>query len=271
MTQEHNGSGVAVVTGSASGVGLATVARLRARGVDVIGVDLAETPDEGGPGRLIPLLADVADSATWEQVLARAERELGAAPTTLVLNAARLVIGTVVTLTEEDWDAVLDVNVRGAARALRTLLPPMARSGGGSVVFVASVDGLVAEQNLAAYCTSKGALLQLMRAVALDHAREGIRSNAVCPGAIDTPFFRRHVVAAPDPAEFLRQKTERHPLGRLLSSGDVADAVDFLASDRARGITGAALTVDAGLTTGFDFYPDQASGATAAAGEAIAS
>ncbi len=246
----------AIVTGSASGVGLASVARLRARGLDVVGVDLDPTPDEGGAGKLTSVTGSVAEQATWDEVAALCAEDR--APAALVLNAGRLIVGPVTGLTDDDWHAVFDVNVFGAVKALRTVLPLMGRAGGGAVVFVASTDGFLGEQNLAAYCASKGAVLQLMRSVALDYARQGIRANAIAPGSIDTPFFRRHVDAAPDPQEFLAQKTDRHPAGRLLEGDDVAQVVDFLASPAAIGMTGSVVTVDGGLTACFDYYPEQA-------------
>lgn len=171
----------------------------------------------------------------------------------LVLNAARLAIGTVLELDEDDLSSVLDTNVLGAFRGLRACLPTMLEGGGGSIVAVASTDAVYAEQRLAAYCASKGALLQLIRSVAVDFGPNGIRANAICPGAIDTPFFRRHVDAAPDPSAFLRQKIARHPSGRLLQADDVANAVCFLLDEKSIGFNGAALMIDGGLTAAFDF------------------
>lgn len=252
---------VGVVTGSSSGVGAATAARFLARGVDVIGVDIVGA-EEGihdmGPGRYIHFTADAGAAEVWPEVLAASNDNFGAAPTLAVFCAAYLAIGSVVSLDEDAWSKVFHVNVFGPARALKVLIPEMTKLGGGAIVFVNSSDGVVAEQNLAAYCASKGAALQLMRAVAIDHARQNIRSNAVCPGSIETPFFMRHVAAAPDPAAFLHDKTDRHPLGTLMQPDQVAATIDFLASSAASGVTGAALAVDGGLTTTFDFYPVQA-------------
>ena len=120
---------------------------------------------------------------------------------------------------------------------------------------VASTAAMYAEQSLAAYSASKGALLQLIRSVAVDFARKGIRANAVCPGAIDTPFFRQHVDAAADPDAFLHRKIERHPAGRILRPDDVAEAIWFLLSEHSIGMNGACVMVDGGLTATFDFIP----------------
>ncbi len=252
---------IAIVAGSSSGVGAATVSRMLNRGVRVLGIDrsdaIPELPAELAD-RYRHLVADVGREHTWHVALKQVRDQYGADPNAVVFCAAVLVIGSVVTLEEDDWQSVFDTNVFGPARALKHVIPRMAARGGGSVVFVNSSDGLVAEQNLAAYCASKGAGLQLMRAVALDHARQGIRANAVCPGSIRTPFFMRHVDAAPDPEAFLAAKTARHPAGRLLEPDDVAAVIDFLASPTSLGVTGAAVPVDGGLTAAFDFYVDQA-------------
>jgi NAD(P)-dependent dehydrogenase (short-subunit alcohol dehydrogenase family) len=243
---------VAIVTGGASGVGRATVDVLAARGVEIVAIDRAWPEDADDVGRgARRITGDVCDDATWRAAV-DAAAELGDL-SMLVINAARLVVGTVLEVDDDALRSVFEVNVFAAARALRACLPVMIEGGGGSVVAVASTDAMFAEQGLAAYCASKGALLQLVRCVAVDHARQGIRANVVCPGAIDTPFFRQHVDAAPDPAAFLRQKTERHPSGRILQPGDVAEVIGFLLSDAAVGMNGTPVMIDGALTTTFDF------------------
>lgn len=128
----------------------------------------------------------------------------------------------------------------------------MVEASGGSVVTVASVDAFMAEQGLAAYCSSKGPLQQLTKCVAMDHARQNVRANCVAPGVIDTPFFRRHLETASDPEHFLRVREQRNPPGRLLQPDEFAATVEFAALD-ATGMTGSTLTVDAGLSASFDF------------------
>ncbi len=240
---------IAIVTGANSGVGRETVRLLREAGDVVIGVDLHwDDPVD----KTECVQGDVRDPATWDEALACADR-YGSAPTKLVLNAGLLVVGPLLDLTMSQIREVFDVNVFAVALGLQKCLPAMIDGGGGSVVAVASVDAFLVEQGLAAYCSSKGALLQLVRSVALDYARSAIRANCVCPGAIDTPFFQRHVTAAPDPEQFLREKTERHPAGRILAPADVAAVVEFLLDPRAIGMTGSTVTVDGGLTSTFDF------------------
>lgn len=244
---------LAVVTGAASGVGQQVVRQLLARDCVVIGVDRFWPMDSTLP-HLIQVTGSVELSATWTQVAAL----IGTLPdcelSMLVINAAKLVIGGLLEISDEDFSESINVNVIGAVKALRICLPLMIKSGKGSVVAVASTDAVFAEQDLAAYCTSKGALLQLIRSVAVDYGREGIRANAVCPGAINTPFFRQHVDAAVDPVSFLREKTERHPSGRILQPQDVASAIVYLLSDGAIGISGTHVMIDGGLTATFDYH-----------------
>lgn len=244
----------AVVTGAASGIGAATVERFLAEGRTVVGVDLADPPADA-PRDVAWVSGDVSRPETWDRVLAVATEAFSELPEALVLNAARHVVGTILETSPEQWAGVFDVNVMGAYHGIRACLPGMQERRDGAIVTVASVDAFQAEQAFVAYCASKGALLQLTRAVALDHAREGIRANCVCPGVTDTPFFRGHLHAADDPDGWLAERVARQPLGRLLAPDDVAAVVAFLASDDASGVVGAMTVVDAGLSTGFDFRP----------------
>jgi NAD(P)-dependent dehydrogenase (short-subunit alcohol dehydrogenase family) len=249
---------VAIVTGASSGVGLKVAEELLDQGMTVIGISLSWPEDLKFPA-LIQITSDVAEKDTWIDVDRLLAKMSDLQLTKLVINAAKLVVGPLLDISEQSIDESFEVNVKGAIMALRTCAPRMIANGRGAVVIVASTDALFAEQNLAAYCTSKGALIQLMRSFAVDYAPHGIRTNAVCPGAIYTPFFMQHVEAADDPAAFLQSKIDRHPSGRILQPEDVASAVTFLLSEGARGINGASLTVDGGLTTTFDFHPSRPS------------
>ena len=157
------------------------------------------------------MTGDVVDDSTWSTALNLADR-LGR-PSMLVLNAATLVVGTVLEVTTEQFRAVMEVNVLAAVKGLQAVLPSMLSHGRGSIVGVASTNALYAEQALASYNSSKGALLQLIRSVAVDFARAGVRANAVCPGAIDTPFLRQHVDAAPDPKRSFARRPADSPVG----------------------------------------------------------
>jgi NAD(P)-dependent dehydrogenase (short-subunit alcohol dehydrogenase family) len=250
---------VVFITGSASGVGEASALRLMDRGVKVFGFDISPASERLSANPAYSHhQGDAGNLDLWDQALRDSKAAYGCAPSAVVFCAARLIIGSTVTLEEQDWKAIFETNLFGPVRALKRVIPLMTVQGGGSIVFINSSDGLVAEQNLAAYCASKGAGLQLMRALAIDHARQGIRANAICPGSIETPFFMRHVHAAPDPEAFLAAKTGRHPLGRLMQPVDIAALVDFLASQNSAGITGTSIPVDGGLVAAFDFYQDQA-------------
>lgn len=176
-------------------------------------------------------------------------------PSVLVLNAGKLALGNVLETSLEQFRAVMEVNVYGAVLGMQACLPHMIEVGSGVIVVVASVNGLFAEQNLAAYNTSKGALVQLVRSTAVDHARSGVRINAVCPTSIDTPFLRRHVNSTADPEGFWREMEERHPTGSVLTPDQVASAVLFLASDQSVGITGSTLVIDCELTASPTYDP----------------
>lgn len=244
---------VAVVTGSSSGVGAATVARLRGRGLSVVGIDVqAPAADLAPDPESVFVHGSVAQTSVWEEVRSTSRARFEADPTVVVFAAAVLRTGSILELSEDEWQGHFDVNVNGVFRGLRALLPAMLKTGESSIVTVASVDAYMAEQGLAGYCSSKGALLQLTRCLAVDHARQGVRANCVAPGVIDTPFFRRHLDTASDPEAFLHVREQRNPLGRLLQADEVAATVEFAALD-AVGMTGSVLTVDAGLSASFDF------------------
>lgn len=247
---------LALVTGAASGVGLVTTRRLRGQGARVIGVDLQGQPESlVGDDGIVWIRGDVSQRETWQRALAAAESTFTIAPQVLVLNAARLAIGNVLDTSVETFRDLMEVNVYGAVLGMQACLPSMMRSGHGSIVVVASVNGLFAEQDLAAYNTTKGALVQLVRSTAVDHARSGVRINAVCPTSIDTPFLRRHVDSTPDPEAFWREMAARHPTGSILTPDDVASAILFLASSESAGITGTTLVVDGGLTASPTYTP----------------
>lgn len=204
---------VVVVTGAASGIGLETARLLQARGTEVIGVDLSWS--EVPPG-LLTVTGDVADPETWRGA-ARMIREMRATVGSLVLAAACLDVGTILTLDESKWRRMIEVNLFGVIRPIATFLPGMIERGGGSIVIVGSIDSYSAEQGLIGYCASKGAVLQVSRTLALDHARDNIRVNCVCPGVTDTPFFRRHLATATDPEAFLRRRENAILLGDCCS------------------------------------------------------
>jgi 2-keto-3-deoxy-L-fuconate dehydrogenase len=218
----------ALVTGAGSGIGAAVARRLVADGLDVVRAD-ARDPGEGG------VILDVRDEAQ----VAPAMRDLD-----VLVNVAG--IGSTTTAPDtplEVWDDVFAVNARGTFLCCKHAIPGMAARGGGSIVNIASVGALVGLRNRAAYCASKGAVVALTRALAVDHVADGVRVNAVCPGTVDSPWVRRLVDESGETLETLRA---RQPMGRLGTTEEIADAVAYLVS--AEFATGTILTIDGGLT-----------------------
>ena len=240
----------AVISGAASGIGAATAKRFLEKGLNVLGVDLA--PSSREESNLGWVQGDVSKSETWTLVKEELARRHWH-PEILVTAAAYLAVGNVLEITDEQWANTINVNQLGLVKAVRSVLPQMIERGRGAIVTVGSIDSYLAEQGLISYCSSKGGILQFTKALALDHARDGVRANCVCPGVTDTPFFRRHLDTASDPENFLKVREQRNPIGRLLQPEEIAATIVFLASEEASGITGAQIVVDGGLTAGFDF------------------
>jgi NAD(P)-dependent dehydrogenase (short-subunit alcohol dehydrogenase family) len=236
----------AVVSGAASGIGRATAELLLAEGIRVVGVDLAEAPETLQTAAWIR--GDIASRETWRRV-----RELAPEVDRFVACAAEIAVSPFLTTSIEAWRRLLDVIVLSVVTAFHELLPGMVERRRGAVAVVCSVNSLFAEERMSGYSTSKAALLQLVRSVALEHARDGLRINAVCPGIVDTPLLRRHFEALEDPSAAYGDAARRTPTGRLLEPREVAEVLCFLVSERASGMSGAAVVVDGGLTTAYEF------------------
>jgi NAD(P)-dependent dehydrogenase (short-subunit alcohol dehydrogenase family) len=234
---------VAVVTGAAGALGRAVVEQLVARGASVVAVDLEPVAETAA---VAAVEGDVAVAATAGRAVALAEERFGGMDV-LVCNAGRIIWKPVVDTTEEEWDRVQAVNVKGAFLFCRAAVPAMRERGGGAIVCTASISGVVGLPLQSAYSASKGAIVQLTRQLAVELAPD-IRVNAVAPGAIDTPFLHRLVETADDPAGLTAAIAADHPLGRIASADEVARTIVFLASDAAAFVTGAILPVDGGFT-----------------------
>jgi NAD(P)-dependent dehydrogenase (short-subunit alcohol dehydrogenase family) len=241
-----------VVSGTASGLGTRITQQLIESGVSTIGVDLASLPDNLKNRLYFHVKGDVTQDEVWKRV----EEEIKkAAPDSigLVTSAAMLEVGTILEFDRAAIERTMSVNFVGTALAIRAVMPHMIERGGGPIVAVASVNGTVAEQQLSVYNASKGAVRQLARTVAMDHARQGIRANVLSPGAMLAGLFERHMKSARDPEKFQATRAARQPTGRITDAGDVAKAALFLLSDASAALNGCEVIADGGLTTSFDF------------------
>ena len=234
----------AVVTGGASGIGLATAQLLATRGARVACLDLKV---DDLPEPLVGIVADVTDDRTVRAGVAAAAERLGGIDI-LVNNAGIGAAGTVEANTDDEWHRVLDVNVIGMARVSAAALPALRRSPAAAIVNLCSIAALNGLPQRALYSASKGAVLALTYAMATDHVDEGIRVNAVSPGTVHTAFVDRMLERFPDPAAERRALDARQATGRMVTPEEVATAVAYLASPRSGSTTGTALEVDGGVT-----------------------
>jgi NAD(P)-dependent dehydrogenase (short-subunit alcohol dehydrogenase family) len=244
---------VAAITGGASGIGEATARRFAAEGAAVALADIdaergrtVAREIEGAGGRALFVETHAGREADAVHFV-RAARERWGRLDALVNNAGMRLYQTVVDASEESWDAILAVNVKGYAFCAKAAIPLMRETGGGSIVNVASIRSVVAGGNMVQYDTTKAAVAGLTRAMALDHAADGIRVNAVCPGPIFTRFHERRAEAAGRTHEDFRAEFGRGTmLGRAGTPAEVAACILFLASDDASYVTGITLPVDGG-------------------------
>jgi NAD(P)-dependent dehydrogenase (short-subunit alcohol dehydrogenase family) len=231
----------ALVTGAGSGIGEAVARRLHEEGAEVVLTNVSAEPVEaiaaelGERASALPL--DVRD----EDAVREAVREVD-----VLANVAGIGSTTAAPDTPLDvWEDVLAVNARGTFLCCKHAIPGMIERGGGSIVNMASAAGLVGLRNRVAYSASKGAVIAMTRALAVDHVADGVRVNAVCPGTVDTPWVQRLVEEIGESLDALRA---RQLMGRLGTPEEIAAAVAYLASDEAAFVTGTAFVIDGGLT-----------------------
>jgi NAD(P)-dependent dehydrogenase (short-subunit alcohol dehydrogenase family) len=241
---------VAIVTGAASGIGLACARRYAAEGATVVGIDRHVSGDWPSVEILAPNSrfhqVDVTDGAAQRAVAEATARDFGRID--ILLTAAGVGDGGPVSmLDEETWDRVIDINLKGTFLSIKAVLETMSAQRSGSIITIASVEGLNGTEGGSAYNASKGGVVLLSKNVAIDYGRMGIRCNAICPGFIDTPLLHSVMGLMP---EFKADVVRETKVGRLGKPEEIAGAAYFLASDDASYVTGHALVVDGGYTAG---------------------
>jgi NAD(P)-dependent dehydrogenase (short-subunit alcohol dehydrogenase family) len=239
---------VAVVTGAGSGIGRATARRLHQEGAQVVlagrSANVEVAAKELGK-RAVAVVADVSVGEDVQGVIDLALSEFGGID--ILCNVAGTIADMVPSMetSDADFDAVMDVNVRGVFLTMRAAVPHLLARGGGSIVNVASTGALIGAPSLGAYNASKGAVVAMTRTVAAEYAAQGLRANVVCPGVIQTPMLERGIGDNPEAAEFLK---ELIPMRRVGDPVEVANGILFLASDEASYVTGIVMPVEGGQT-----------------------
>lgn len=255
MTQNAaaNGTPCAIVTGATSGIGAAIASTLAAQGYslllvgrrEVAGKAMAEAFQADGVEAVFHAV-DLSDTTAPEMVVQAAIAAFGRIDV-LINNAGILVHGNAEDTTDTDWDRVMDINLGSVFRLSRGVLPAMRAQEGGAIVNIASDWALVGAKSAIVYAVSKAAVAQLTRCMALDHAHEGIRVNAICPGDTDTPMLAAGLTGA-ERAERVAEYGAEIPMGRVGTPEDIAGVAAFLISDAARYMTGTLIPVDGGAT-----------------------
>ena len=247
---------VALVTGAARGIGRATAEQFAQHGARTALLDRDSQEVDAAAGAIrhagadaMAIAADVADPAAVSRAVATCLDAWGRIDV-LINNAGIHFARAVDAYSDEEIDRILSVNLKGALYAVRAALPAL-RETRGSIVSVSSMTGLVGQSHGAVYVATKGALVSLTKALALELAADGIRVNCVCPAGVDTPLMRGWAATLPDPEAVLRGQAAMHLTNRLASPDEIAAAILFLASADASFITGVALPVEGGATLGY--------------------
>jgi NAD(P)-dependent dehydrogenase (short-subunit alcohol dehydrogenase family) len=240
-----------IVTGAGSGIGRAIALRFAAEGARVVISDVdeeaaARVAAETG-GETLVRKTDVTSTSEVETLVQTSVEEWGGLDV-MVNNAGIGVAGTTTVTTEEDYERVMDVCLRGTFLGMKHAIPAIRDSEGGSVINMSSVAALVGIADRAVYSAAKGAILAITRAAAIDHVEEGVRVNCIAPGTVDTPWIGRITAGYDDPEEARRNMQARQPHGRLVTPEEIAAMAAYLASDESASVIGACMVVDGGVT-----------------------
>lgn len=250
---------VAIITGGGSGIGRVTAILFAKEGAKVVVADI--DPERGqetvrmireAGGESMFIRTDVTKAADAERMVKEAVKKYGGLDI-LHNNAGFWLVGKVdrvTEITEEDWNRIIDVNLKGVFLCSKYAIPEMIKNGGGVIINTASEAGVVGCPDSAAYCAAKGGVVLLTKEMALDYAPYNIRVNCICPANILTPLMERYIATLESPEQTARAIAEVMPLGRFGRPEDVAYAALYLASDESAFITGAVLMVDGGVTAG---------------------
>lgn len=242
-----------LVTGAASGIGEAIAERLAGAGAYIYVADLDElngrrVVSKIGEGSAF-LKADVSNERECAEAARQVLADRGKLDC-LVNNAGIGHVGTMLETTSEDLQRLLDVNLKGVFNLSKAFLPSMLERKHGVIVNIASIGGVVAIRDRLAYCTSKFAVVGLTKCIALDHAADGIRAVAVCPGRVETPFVKQRLEEYPDPEKAYAEMSATQSIGRMGKPEEIAAAVHYLCSDEASFVTGTAFEIDGGWVSG---------------------
>ena len=245
---------ISLVTGAASGIGEAIAKTLADAGAFVYVADLDAANGERVAGEIGKEKAEfirlnVAEKSECETV-AKTVLETRDRLDILVNNAGIGHVGTLLETTEEDLERLFAVNVRGVFSLTKAFLPSMIERKYGVIINLASIGGVVAIKDRLAYCTTKFAVVGFTKSLALDHALQGIRANAICPGRVETPFVKKRISEYPDPEKAYREMAATQAVGRMATPEEIAAAALYLASDEAAFVTGAAFEIDGGFSIG---------------------
>ena len=245
---------VAIVTGGGSGIGKASAGVFAEEGAQVVVVDWkkepgAQTAEEirQAGGEATYCYADVSKAGDVETMVNTAVERYGRLDV-LFNNAAIQIMAKLADTTEDAWDRIQSVNLKGVFLGCKYAIPAMIRTGGGSIVNMASILGFVGDPDLAAYCAAKGGVIALTKAGALAYGPQGVRINCICPGDVDTPLVQEYFDKDPDPERFRQEVSSKYALRRIASPREVAQMAVFLASDASSFVTGSTMVIDGGLT-----------------------